>query len=188
MPNITWSQLKVLPKTRFISSMYIWLFVVPLIAKSLSKVSGIATLIVFGHVFSVNLGLPFTWQVFYFSALLFTLGNIIFLLRCPRIVKDHDNAAEFRAAGKGWNQLHMYRDDAEYPQDVFRADHQDVMNKMQDPEHRYFELFWKVYDHANSHRAPWLITCAGLYGFGLALITWVLIENLKAVVCLMVGE
>jgi hypothetical protein len=180
-----WSQLKVLPRVKVISSMYIWLFIVPLVAKAISSVSGIADLQLFGHKFSVNLSLPFTWQIFYWSALLFSLGNIVFHLRCPRIVKEHENAFEFIEAGKGESQLVSYKEEVHYPSEKFDKEEREASGSMQDLNRRYRSRFWFIYDYANDDRKLWRIACAGLYTLGLLLITYVFVENLLTVISLM---
>ena len=201
---IPWSALGRLASVRVVSSMYIWLFVVPLIAKALSGSSAYAQLTIFGHPFTMNLRLPFSWQIFYFSAIAFSLANLLFYFRCPRIVKDHTSAAEFRGMGKGWGQLLDYRDDARYPEQDFKKLHDLVKEKkclaeadraridprgrfyyMHDPANRYYALFNAVYEFADHQRKPWLVSCNALYLVGFCLIGYVFLQNFLAVVKLL---
>lgn len=69
--EFNWSQLNQIKDVKIISSMYVWIFIVPILAKVLSLVSDIATVTVFNYTFEVNIGLPFSWRSFYFSALFF---------------------------------------------------------------------------------------------------------------------
>ena len=75
---IEWDQLRKIKEIRVIRSMYIWLFIVPVSAKALSTINTEAKLIIFNHIFDVNLTLPFSWKIFYFSALSFAIANVIY--------------------------------------------------------------------------------------------------------------
>ena len=65
----TWSSLNSLGKSKTLKSSYIWIVVVPLVAKLFSKIESTIDFTLFGAKISVNLSLPFSWQMFYFSAL-----------------------------------------------------------------------------------------------------------------------
>lgn len=94
LPTINWSQLEKLNAVKFIQTMYIWVFLLPILVKLilvklLEHVGESARLTIFGYTFEALLSLPFSWIAFYFSALAFALANLIFQARCPSIIKDH---------------------------------------------------------------------------------------------------
>ena len=59
-----WENLFKLGSLPVIRSMYIWIVLVPLVAKLLENIRGEATLVIFQHSFVVNFDLPFSWQLF----------------------------------------------------------------------------------------------------------------------------
>ena len=167
---MSWSLLEKIQRIKLIKSMYIWLILVPIIAKSLSKVEEVANVKVFEYSFALDLGLPFSWKVFYFSALCFAAANLIYLLRCYLIVKEHRNYSEFKEAGKGVHQLQTYAADVGFEVDI--------------PAHGVDEIqqpFWEVYDRADLGRSNARMICSVLYGLGFMLIGCVLFQNLLAV-------
>lgn len=187
-----WSSLGSLASAKLISSMYVWLIIVPLLAKLLSGIGDKVRLRIFDHEFTLNLSLPFSWELFYLSAVLFTLADLVFFFRAPRIVKDHVSAKGFRDAGKGWNQLRSYREDSEMTEARFTEIRAFLMGEKTDPdrryhsmtvpENRYHELFWSVYEHANTERISSRTVCAALFVAGLASIAVVFCQNLLVVV------
>jgi len=59
----------------------------------------------FSEVFHVTFDLPFNWGVFYFAAVCFSIGGIIYSLRCPEIVKRYSAFPGFVAEGRGVRYL-----------------------------------------------------------------------------------
>ena len=49
-----------------------------------------------------------SWKLFYFSSVSFAIAGLTYFLQCPEIVRDHDSAAHFVAAGKGPAQIRDY--------------------------------------------------------------------------------
>lgn len=177
-----WSSIRGLAQARIVTSMYLWLFVVPVLAQALSRLTGVARMNVFGHLFEVNLSLPFSWQIFYFSALCFTIGNVVFVLRCPSVIKDHRTASEFRAAGKGIDQIDAYSIDAQMPPDEYAAAKTQVEAHYKNNDERFHDLFWQVHAYADRQRLRELWLTSLLYAAGLALVAYVFVENLLVVI------
>lgn len=48
---------------------------------------------VFGTVVAVSLSLPFSWVAFYFASLFAVLGQLVFVVRCPQIIKNYPDWA-----------------------------------------------------------------------------------------------
>lgn len=106
--DVRWSRIKRVQQLQVVRSMYIWLFVVPILVKSLSEINDKLTLHAFGETFPVYTTLPFSFWIFYFSAFLFVLSNVIYQLRCPQLIQDHDSWRSFAEHGKGEEHLQDY--------------------------------------------------------------------------------
>jgi len=103
-----WEVLKSINDNKIVKSSYVWLVVVPFVAKLTSKLENTLSLNLAGKIYSIDLTLPFSWQLFFISALAFVMGNIIVLIFCPRIIKDYSNANEFIATGLYQGELYRY--------------------------------------------------------------------------------
>lgn len=87
---------------------YIWIILVPIMAKALNGISDTIP-IKFGNVtIDFNVALPFSWQLFFFSALAFSLAQFLYALFCPEIIKKYKNVGEFKDDGKTVIQLSSY--------------------------------------------------------------------------------
>jgi hypothetical protein len=187
----SWSNMSAMASARIVYSTYIWLFIVPIAARALTGTGAVVSVPVGSESIPIHLALPFTWQLFYASAVLFTLGNLTFFFGAPRIVKDHANAKAFREAGKGWNQLRAYQRESGMSDERFleirdyldgsKLDESRKYHAMKQPESRYYELFWSVYENSDSSRMILRSCCALLYGAGLVAIGLVFLENLLVV-------
>ena len=91
----TWSTLRRLGTNRSVRSANIWAIVVPISAKLLEGVQGIATVELFGHKFPINLTLPFSWKALFFAAMFFLLANIVFTIWCPVLIKETESYRDF---------------------------------------------------------------------------------------------
>lgn len=90
----SWNKLHTLGQSKIVKSSYIWLFIIPVAAKLLSPFAGEHELEIFGKLFYVDIDLPFKWKLLFLMAILFGIGQAIYALRCPTIVrnyKDLDN-------------------------------------------------------------------------------------------------
>lgn len=103
-----WETLKKIQNIQIVKSTYTWIFIVPIFAQSFAKIKQITTIKVFDQTFEVNLSLPFSWQIFYFSGLFFVIANIFYYIACPEIIKDFSNFNDFISVKKGANQIIDY--------------------------------------------------------------------------------
>lgn len=108
MADISWSQIRNLQTQKYVQGMYVWLFLVPVAAKMLENISETVSLTILGERFVIGTSLPFSWPLFYSSALLFVVGHLVWFVYCPAIVKEHRNYASFDATGKGLRELKLY--------------------------------------------------------------------------------
>jgi len=83
---MTWIQIQRIQEYKALKSSYFWLLAVPIFAKLLDKVNDTVNINFFGADIILTMGLPFSWQVFYFSAVFIVLGDIVFHNRCPSML------------------------------------------------------------------------------------------------------
>jgi len=93
---VTWEDIALFGKSYFIRSFSIWFVLTPLFAKILARIEQAADITVLGYSLRLDLDLPFSWIIFYFCSLFFAIANVIFILRCPHIVKRYSSFCEFR--------------------------------------------------------------------------------------------
>ena len=106
--NIGWEFISKYGKNTFVKNSYIYLIIVPFLAKLLSKLENPLKIILSGIEYKFDLSLPFSWILFYFAALAFTIGYIIFFIRAPNIIKENVNFSDFSDAKKNFNHLNGY--------------------------------------------------------------------------------
>jgi len=103
-----WKIIKNFADIKLVKLSYIWIIIVPILAKLLMKIGDVLPIEIGNITFNINLSLPFSWQMFFFAALSFSLAQLIFNLVCPEIVKDFKNQREFQNDGKTVIQLGSY--------------------------------------------------------------------------------
>lgn len=165
--------------------MYIWLFLVPIASKALANIGNTANIQVFSHEFLITLSLPFSWKVFYFAAVFFTLATILFKFRCPRLIREHLTYESFNRDGKPEWHLMSYTEDVGLDFNVYKEAHK--MNKYlysviePDSENNTSSnahgMFWELHRLSNGTRKFSFYTCLVFYIFGFMCIGWVFIEN-----------
>jgi hypothetical protein len=95
MSLMNWLQIADIGNSKIVKSMMIWMFVTPIFAKSLSSVNSVE-LSFFKTDQSLSLTLPFSWQIFFFCAVFFTVANIFYTLKCPSIVSKYKSFSDFK--------------------------------------------------------------------------------------------
>lgn len=125
-PPKRWEDLKTFGSSRVIRTAYFWFVFVPIAAKLIAPIAGQETMI-WG--LRLHIGLPFSWQCFFFAALFFSAANLIYDVRCPWIIKRFSLPGEFLSAGFSRLRLKM---EAARLQEALEAlptkDHDDVAN------------------------------------------------------------
>jgi len=53
----------------------------------------------------LSLSLPFTWQLFFFSAASIALANLVYTIWCPEIIRNYHTFSDFEKEGRGPYQL-----------------------------------------------------------------------------------
>ncbi|NQY89010.1 MAG: hypothetical protein HRT51_14940 [Colwellia sp.] len=181
-----WSQLEKLRQIKIISSMYIWIFLLPVLAKLLVLTNDVATVTVFNYTFDINLSLPFSWKLFYFSALFFALATIIYHIRCPRLIKEYPTFSSFDTEGKPEWHLRVYAEDLGLDYTEYKEEHSELMREhegeVSSGNDWVQSIFWDLHWRADEQRKKMLYACLVSYLFGFILITYVLVQNLIWVV------
>lgn len=108
---INWKLISVFGKNKVINRSFIYLILVPMLAKLFSKIQSPIELSLGGEIMKINFVLPFSWKLFFFSALVFTLGAIIYNLFAPSIIKDNNSLGDFLNDRKSSTHLVKYRDE-----------------------------------------------------------------------------
>lgn len=172
-----WSRLKSIADIRFVKSMYIWIFIVPVLATALSKVENLVNVTIFGYSFELVTQLPFSWTAFFFSAFLFVIANAIYFYHCPNVIKEHSDYSDFKAHGKTKYHLLSYSMELDYSWDEIlgtlegnEAAMQELMplhqEKSEDSSNR--NVYWAIQEKADKHKpkarrmASWCYIIAGL--------------------------
>ncbi len=192
-PN--WDTLGKIQKIRMVQSTYVWIFIVPILAKVLSKIEDSIEMVVFGQEFKFLTSLPFSWWVFYFAAISFSLANVIFIWRCPSLIKDHSDLADFRAKAKSMEHLYHYlldeekrgRDGYNSYDELAKTFHLKIDHGIASPvdeegvQKKFKKAFWHFHDSQNVSRDISRYSCLLFYIIGFILISIVLGQNLWVV-------
>lgn len=185
--SLDWLEIRKIQTLSIVRSMYIWLFIVPFLAKSFSKIEDIATISIFEYKFSMVLELPFSWLVFYASSIAFVLANVLYQLYCPELIKEHINYSSFTQAGKLFTHLKEYEKhliSTNVKHDVPIPPSKYLVPDEKSEEKSKIALFWDLHTQAKKKNplARFLATYLGYIGF--VLISWVGIQNLYSVIWL----
>jgi hypothetical protein len=105
LPTPKWSDLKQYGTSRILRSSYYWILVVPVVARVLRNVRGPYTISVFHSPLTLELVLPFSWQMFYWSAVCIGVATLIYSVRCPELIREYSSFASFAGPGRGQRQL-----------------------------------------------------------------------------------
>lgn len=102
----TWQTLESIGNNKLIKSTYIWIVIIPILAKLLEKIP-MNSEIIFGNI-HISLTLPFSWQLLYFSALIFAIATALFSLFCPPLISKFSDIQEYKKKGLDKEQLITY--------------------------------------------------------------------------------
>ena len=96
---LNWELLSKIGKNKIIKSSIIWVALIPILVKIIEFMS---------NTHSVSITLPFSWTLFYYSAIFFMIGNIIFQFTCPKIIYENVSYFDFDNKGLGTIRLLSY--------------------------------------------------------------------------------
>ncbi len=96
----SWSSLNNIGSSRIVRSSFLWIVVVPIIARALQSIESPLLFQVFGQEIKLNFDLPFSWILFYFGALAFAAATGLYITRAPRIVREFRHYTDYRGTGR----------------------------------------------------------------------------------------
>ncbi len=111
--RLSWTSLRSLGNSRLIRTSFLWFIFVPIIARILVNFPESFDVVVFGNTVAIPFCLPFRWTLFYFMSVAFALAQVMYLLQCPKFIKNYTNFADYQLQHRGMyilsNQLiHAY--------------------------------------------------------------------------------
>ena len=184
MELFTWDKLKKINSSKIINSMYIWIFIVPIILKVFELINkNIYNFEIFNEVITLNLELPFSLTVFYFSAIFFALGNLLIKSSCPLIIFENNSYADFKNEGKAQPYIGTYEYDAmnneEESTEMYKElnRYQDGSNASEIFEQIIQKYFWIIYDKAKDRKPIRRFFTGLFYILGYLLMLIVLLQN-----------
>jgi len=126
--------------------------------------------------------LPFSWKIFYFSALFFAAANLLFLARCFSLIKDHKSFSDFLDQGKDHGQLSYYAYEVDLSlKDIGYESFDNQPYEFQFENKYLSKPFWILFNHLNSKRKGWRWTCSILYLIAFTLISIIIFQNFMEV-------
>lgn len=182
-----WSNLTRYSDSKFVSSAYVWLFIVPIIAKAASNIGNTFTLELSSQTLIFDLQLPFSWLLLFTAALIFTACNLLYAFFCPDLIKEVRDLGEYKSQGKTINHLlrHMTEEEKQQLQDYKRAFMEGAV-KVKNPTLESLsqaknditnEWFWKVFNSRNTEKPCLRIIIGTLYSLASGVFGYILYQN-----------
>ncbi|TOH86567.1 hypothetical protein, partial [Vibrio parahaemolyticus] len=150
---------------------------------------------------------PFSWAMFYFSALCLALGNLVYLMKCPKVIKDHPTYQSYLNEGKKLKQLSQYCEDILFNWGRLANEIETKRQKLHDAKRDPFGViknntehfkdidvedpvhyFWPIHEFADTAFKPYRYICWTLFSVGFSLFGIVSIQNLLAVISFLVAK
>lgn len=164
---INWEFLSKLGKNKVVTTSYIWVIIVPILAKIIFFMQ---------PMYSITFRFPFSWELFYYASIAFMIGTLLFVFFCPKIILENKTYADFNSKGLGVQRLLEYSDNEPKIQADIEIDQKE--KKIID-EKLFFASLWEksLYD---KQYARYTITFFYFIGLGLFLI--VFLQNIFTVI------
>jgi len=181
---VNWKLISKLGKNRFVNNSYIYLFFVPILAKLLNKINSPLLFQIGDKTHVLILELPFSWALFYFSALFFTVASIVYNYKVPTIIQENNSFGDFLNDRKGMLHLFEYCKDLSLDAiEMVDANKgtssgyttESSLKKLEDEQLR--DRFWWVYNKALTARRSFIRISFVNYAIGIFLIILVMIQG-----------
>lgn len=203
--DFRWRDLQKIGDTKFVKSMHMWIFVVPLLVKAFEYVEDEKLVFqIFNQQLPISTSLPFSWSMFYFSALFLALGNLIYLYKCPKIIKEHPNYQSYVTEGKKLNQLEAYCNDISFDfpglvKELKAKKERIQLNRRSSVQHLMksepdFDVedpvyyFWPIHEFGDVKFLSYRRICTVLFIVGFTLFGIVALQNLWAVISFLITK
>jgi len=172
--KLGWKLMSKISKTDFVNKTLIWIIIVPIFAKLFSTLENTLEITIQEHIYTINLELPFSWSIFYFSAFFFLIGNILYKLNVPSIINDNESYADFHSAGKGKHELLKYIEEEKLSENGFYELYLDKPLR-DDIKH---DVFWEIWKQTNHLHCPSKIIISIFYTIAISLLSFVFFQNM----------
>lgn len=204
---IGWINLRRLGESRMVQTSYIWMVLVPILAHTLEHVLSPVKVNVFGAEHLFNLTLPFSWYLFYFSALAFACGSLLYRIYCPAIISEFSNFREYMdSGGEGFRlveeiestlPMHVIHDSPIWKAFVLAADahlgrdkeerglnveSQIVRGVRRMPIEGLVSIFFTIRSVVNHTHPRAIRTTVFFFGIGILLLGAVFVQNINFVI------
>jgi hypothetical protein len=190
-----WSELRRMGTSRVFQSSYLWLVIVPLAAKTIQR-------------FDLGVELPFSWRMFFLSALTTSVANVLYVWKAPAFVRRFENYAQYLAEGRTasevsrwfesllqrhgrqlqgneWKNVREYVKIADPSTTLDPKNLADAVSAIESvtmPDTVASRAFWQVYNLGDDLHRNYRATTAAAYGLGIVLFSLVMIQNVWFVV------
>lgn len=99
--NFPWAELKRILNSPFAKTAAPWLVITPVAARLLKDAPDAIKV---GEL-TLGIGLPFSWVSLFFAALFIFIARCIYLIKCPRLIRDYSSYTDLQSQGTTPRQL-----------------------------------------------------------------------------------
>jgi hypothetical protein len=169
---LDWKKISNISKMKFVKTILVWVVVVPIVAKILSSFKDY-------HIINFDFVLPFSWVLFYFSALFFLIGNVLYNIFVPPIINENRSFSHFLQMGRGKRELVSYLE-SEKLED--RGVYSELYCDKALATESKNEYFWDIWDMSLESKIKVRFFISIFYSLGILLILIVFFQNMLFVV------
>lgn len=94
----TWTELRRLGESRVLRTAYLWFVLVPIAARVIERLND-EEISWWVHSGGGALRLPFSWQLFFFASVFFSVGTMLYRAACPKLIREYPS----------WRDVHSER-------------------------------------------------------------------------------
>lgn len=176
--NLDWVKISIISKTKFVQNILIWIILVPILVKTFKNINEVCFTIN-DVAYIINLSLPFSLGIFYFSALFFLLGNILYKIFVPQIIDDNKSFTSFHSDGKGKIQLIKYYEEGDIKNE---NDYVSLYIDENIERNEMSEIFWEIWELSLDKNKIIRFIISLFYCFAILLIIVTFIQNICYVI------
>ncbi|ROR70441.1 hypothetical protein EDB59_1095 [Vibrio crassostreae] len=177
--NVKWTLVKILGNSNIVKSNYVWIFVLPFIAKNIDNIN---------KTLNLDLAITFSLSRLFYASLCFAIATLIYQLRCPLMIKENANFRTFTEDGKNVQHIVEYHEQctkqllsnlnrdsmkefcSEFDKDV-SLENKDLISHVKGASYIDKELkdsfFWKMFNYLNTEFKFAAIFCLVFYTLGI---------------------
>lgn len=181
---LDWITIRDLNQNKFLLSFNVWLWLVPILAKIFQHINNPINFSIFGTNILINLQLPFSWQMFFFGALFISIGNILYSVTCPEIIKKYKTYHVFTSDCNSSYYLAFLYNQLVKEDPSLGSHGKECLSDTGYPknENRIADLFYIVVNQQKKAFASFRMWCCLSYYLGLILIGFIILKNIYFVI------